>query len=81
MTIDGEAFIRLCKELRELGALKVEGHGFVAVFSPAPTLATVRPIAPVANTARPTLARDLAAKTLTDEQLREEAYARELGIV
>ncbi|HEY3499251.1 MAG TPA: hypothetical protein VGK73_31395 [Polyangiaceae bacterium] len=31
---DQAAFVALCKELRELGAVKVSGHGFEAVFAP-----------------------------------------------
>lgn len=31
---DSAAFVALCKELRELGAVKVSGHGFEAVFAP-----------------------------------------------
>lgn len=33
--MDADEFVLLCKELRELGALKVAAHGFEAVFPPA----------------------------------------------
>jgi hypothetical protein len=43
---DASAFVSLCKELRELGAIKVSAHGFEAVFAPpaAPTKAVVAPV-------------------------------------
>lgn len=49
-------FVALCKELRELGAVKVSGHGFEAVFGPpaqklaAPMPREVKPPAPDAPT-------------------------------
>lgn len=39
------AFVALCKELRELGAVKVSGHGFEAVFAaPLQQKAVVAPV-------------------------------------
>jgi hypothetical protein len=38
-------FVALCKELRELGAVKVSGHGFEAVFAaPLQQKAVVAPV-------------------------------------
>lgn len=72
MTFDHEAFVALCKELRVLGACKVEAHGFSATFVPA-SAAPVQ-VAPV----RPGKTKQRTNEPTTDE-LRELARQRELG--
>lgn len=71
MSFDSESFLKLCKDLREMGAAQVEGFGFKAIFPLAVPARTVAP--PPAEPKRAELEQK------TDEQLREEAYARELG--
>ena len=78
MTLDSESFLALCKELRKLGACKVEGFGFSATFVPIagqPLPQELRP-RPVGMPKAPRSRKDEP----TAEQLREQAYARELGV-
>jgi hypothetical protein len=75
MTLDADSFLALCKELRKLGACKVEGFGFAAVFVPQ-TTAQTGPVSPAKRAAKAAARRE---DEPTDEQKREAMYARELG--
>jgi hypothetical protein len=74
MTLDADSFLALCKELRKLGACKVEGYGFAAVFVPQ---ATTQP-APASPHKRAAKAASRADEP-TAEEKREAMYKRELG--
>lgn len=73
MSLDSDAFVTLCERLRALGAVKVEAGGFSAVF----TVATP-PQPPRGD--RPAPSTEPIARLLSDAELREQAYAKELGL-
>lgn len=75
---DSKSFLELCKELRKLGACKVEGWGFAATFVPAGDAHLPKP-APVTPHKRAAKAAARREDEPTAEQKREAMYAKELG--
>jgi hypothetical protein len=72
MAVDAESFLALCKELRTLGACKVEGWGFSAVFVPADGAHLPKPATPAKKAAK-------RSDEPTSAEKREAMYKRELG--
>lgn len=90
MTLDSESFLQLCQKLRKLGATRVEAFGFSAEFGP--KVAPAQPVPTVAYAQVPQRALSRVPPSsrsplpvperLTPElieELKEQAYARELG--
>lgn len=69
---DADSFVALCKQLRELGAVKIEGHGYTAVFVPQQP-AAAKPFTPPKQPIR--------EAPLSDADARELLRQRELGLV
>ncbi len=79
MATDAASFLDLCKQLRDLGATRVECFGFVAEFRPPTQVLAQVP----ARTKATTPASEPAPERLTAEQLRERkeaGYRKELGL-
>lgn len=76
MAIDADSFLALCRELRTLGACKVEGYGFSATFVPQGDAHRPKPITQAKGAAKGLATR---ADEPTAEQKREAMYAAELG--
>jgi hypothetical protein len=74
MSVDSDSFLKLCQKLRDMGAVKIEGYGFCAIF---PVSAPPRAL-PNKGAGRQ---KAEAAEKLTDEQLAEYRRRLELGQV
>lgn len=72
MTLDADSFVQLCERLRPLGVVKVEGHGFSAVFVP-PTQPAQKPFTPPKQAAQ--------EPPIDNAKARELFRQRELGHV
>lgn len=72
MTVD--EFVRLCTQLKALGAAKVSADGWEAVFP-----VSVSSLANPTNEKPKPVARGGVDKFKSEDELREEQYARELG--
>lgn len=70
---DADSFGSLCERLRKIGLVKIEGHGYSAVFdlSHRASTAETAPVAPAKSSKR--------VNTPSAEALREQLFARELG--
>lgn len=70
MTFDSGSFLQLCKELRQLGCVKVEAFGFTAIFTPQASAPLTR--------VRGSKAEQTPAPS--DAELAEAVRRRELGL-
>ena len=78
MSLDAESFLSLCEKLRAMGATRIEGYGFIALFpDSAPRTRTAA--APAAGQ-KQAKAKRAAPERVSDEELRELARRRELGL-
>lgn len=78
MTPEADSFLELATKLRALGAVKVEAHGCSVYFEPRggaqSLLGALKKASGGEKGGKP-------AELLTDAELKEQAYQRELGRV
>lgn len=83
MTLDSDRFLALCKRLRKLGATQVSGYGFEATFGSTADKPTAAPRVAVVRSVPKHVAAAVPERVTPERQteLREAAYAKELGLV